>query len=272
MESTMTPEERQLVADLFDRLADLEREPRDPEAERLIQDGLRRAPHAVYSLVQTALLQDEALRAADEHIAQLEQQGAGRQSGSFLGDRRDNPWGSQGGGRGSVPQVPGDRPMGAPPGYGGGGYGGSSYEQGPGGPMGGGMGGPMGGGMGGPMGGGMGGGGFLGTAAAVAAGAIGGGLLMNGIRSAMGGQSGQSGGRGPFSGAFDQLSGKSGESGSSPSSGGGGSDELSKQAGVEDIGRGGAQRFAQNDSQDDADLDDGDDTDFDSDDSDTDTV
>jgi hypothetical protein len=28
----------------------------DPEAERLIADGLRRAPHAVYALVQTALL------------------------------------------------------------------------------------------------------------------------------------------------------------------------------------------------------------------------
>lgn len=261
----MTPEERQLVAELFDRLATLEREPRDSEAERLIQEGLRRAPHAVYSLVQTALLQDEALRAADEHIARLEQQDAGPQSGSFLSNRRDNPWSSQA--RGSVPQVPGDRPMGAPAGYGG--SRGSPYEPGAGGPTGGAMGAPMGGGMGGGMGG-MGGGGFLGTAAAVAAGAIGGGLLMNGIRSALGGQS-QSGERGPFSGAFDQLSGKSGESGGSPWSGGRGSDELSRQAGVDDIGRGG-QRFAQNDVQDDAEFDDVDDTDFDADDSDSDTV
>lgn len=258
----MTPEERQLVADLFDRLAELEREPRDPDAERMIRDGLRRAPNAVYSLAQTVLLQDEALRAADEHIAQLEQQGAGRQSGSFLGDRRDSPWGGQGGGRGSVPQVPGDRPMGAPPGYGG-----SPYEAGPGSPMGGGTGSPMGGGMRGPMGGGM--GGFLGTAAAVAAGAIGGGLLMNGIRSAMGGQSGG----GPFAGAFDQLSGKSGEAGGAPGGGapwgGGGSEELSRQAGLDDIGRGGGQRFAQNEAEaDDADLD-AEDADFDGDDTET---
>src|SRR5437867_1419207 len=40
----MTPEERDQVTDLFDRLAALEANPRDPEAERLIQDGLRREP------------------------------------------------------------------------------------------------------------------------------------------------------------------------------------------------------------------------------------
>ena len=54
----MTPEERDQVTDLFDRLAALEANPRDREAERLIQDGLRRAPNAPYALVQTALIQD----------------------------------------------------------------------------------------------------------------------------------------------------------------------------------------------------------------------
>ena len=49
----MTPQERQLVDDLFDRLARLEDAPRDPEALAAISDGLRRAPHAVYALVQT---------------------------------------------------------------------------------------------------------------------------------------------------------------------------------------------------------------------------
>ena len=44
----MTPEERNLVVELFDRLATLEDAQRDPEAERLIRDGLRqhRTPHA----------------------------------------------------------------------------------------------------------------------------------------------------------------------------------------------------------------------------------
>jgi len=70
----MTPEERNLVIDLFDRLARLEEAPRDREAERLIQDGLRQAPNATYALVQTALIQDEALKRADTRIRELEAQ------------------------------------------------------------------------------------------------------------------------------------------------------------------------------------------------------
>ena len=64
----MTPQDRELVAELFDRLASLESAPRDPEAEQVIAEGLRRAPHALYPLVQTVLLQDEALKAADARI------------------------------------------------------------------------------------------------------------------------------------------------------------------------------------------------------------
>ena len=41
----MTPQERQLVSDLFDRLAQLENSPRDTDAERAIADGARRAPN-----------------------------------------------------------------------------------------------------------------------------------------------------------------------------------------------------------------------------------
>ena len=61
----MTPQERELVTELFDRLATLENTPRDPEAERGIMDGLQRAPNAVYALVQTALVQDEDARIRD---------------------------------------------------------------------------------------------------------------------------------------------------------------------------------------------------------------
>ncbi len=49
----MTPQERQLVDDLFDRLAKVESAPRDPEAAGAIAQGLRKAPNAVYALVQT---------------------------------------------------------------------------------------------------------------------------------------------------------------------------------------------------------------------------
>jgi uncharacterized protein len=60
----MTPQEQALVNELFDRLAKLESSSRDRDAERLIADGMRQAPHAVYALVQTALVQDEALKLA----------------------------------------------------------------------------------------------------------------------------------------------------------------------------------------------------------------
>ena len=68
----MTPQERQLVDDLFDRLSKTESAPRDPDATAAISQGLRSAPNAIYPLVQTVLLQDEALRRADDRIQQLE--------------------------------------------------------------------------------------------------------------------------------------------------------------------------------------------------------
>ena len=70
-EDFMTPQERKLVDDLFERLATLERNPREPDAEDAIDAGLRQAPNATYALVQTVLLQDEALRQANERIREL---------------------------------------------------------------------------------------------------------------------------------------------------------------------------------------------------------
>ena len=118
----MTPQERQLVADLFERLAALENEPRDPEAEQAIREGLAKAPHAVYALVQSVLVQDEALKQADAHIRELEAalQGGPEASGQpkgFLDNMRDALFG-HGEPHGSVPTVrPGDQPMGVPPQY-----------------------------------------------------------------------------------------------------------------------------------------------------------
>src|SRR5438045_506989 len=121
MENAMTPQERQLIDDLFDRLAKLEGSQRDPEAMSAIMQGLRQAPNAVYALVQTALVQDEALRRANSRIQELEAGHGGEQnqSGGFLDSMRDaifgqnQPQGSQR--QGSVPNVraPGisDRPV-----------------------------------------------------------------------------------------------------------------------------------------------------------------
>ena len=70
----MTPQERQLVDDLFDRLAKLENNPRDPDAEDAIADGWDKAPNAAYALVQSVIVQEEALKRANERIQQLEAQ------------------------------------------------------------------------------------------------------------------------------------------------------------------------------------------------------
>jgi len=214
----MTPAERQLVTELFDRLAALEDAQRDPDAERAIRDGLAQAPNAVYALVQTALVQDEVLRQANARIQELEAElGIGNpppSQGGFLDSMRDNLFGRRDEPRGSVPSVrPGQAPMGAPAGFGSGGgpFGGPQGQMPPPEPQGR-------------------GGSFLGTAAAAAAGAIGGSLLLDGIRSATGGRSG-----GGFGLADSAAAGERG--GGSPwgnSSGGG---DLARQAGLDDIGR-----------------------------------
>jgi hypothetical protein len=185
----MTPQERQLVDELFDRLATLENAPRDPEAERVIADGLRSAPHAPYALVQTALVQDEALKRADARIRELEAQlgisPEPQQQGGFLDSMRDTIFGRREEPRGSVPPVGGggDRPMGVPPGFG------TGQGPQPGGPWAGSQPGAPPPGYGAPPPQGSSGGSFLGTAAAVAAGAVGGALLLGSIRSMFGGQS-----------------------------------------------------------------------------------
>src|SRR5215475_10737045 len=100
----MTPQERQLVDDLFDRLAQLERSPRDAAAERAIADGLTRAPNAMYPLVQTVLVQDEALKRADARIRELSGEDAGESaSGGFLDNMRNALAGRTG--TTSVPRV-----------------------------------------------------------------------------------------------------------------------------------------------------------------------
>src|ERR1700723_2412876 len=88
--SLMTPQERQLVDDLFDRLSKMESAPRDPNATAAIAQGLRIAPNAIYPLVQTVLVQDEALRRANSRIQELEGQGTPQQDqgGGFLDTMR----------------------------------------------------------------------------------------------------------------------------------------------------------------------------------------
>ena len=112
----MTPQERQLVEELFDRLGQVENLPRDPEAERLIAQGVGSAPHAVYALTQTALIQDEALKRANVRIEELQAELDGTtasdtQRGSFLDSMRDAVLGPRASARSSVPSVRADAPQ-----------------------------------------------------------------------------------------------------------------------------------------------------------------
>ncbi|MGP0091305.1 MAG: DUF2076 domain-containing protein [Xanthobacteraceae bacterium] len=222
----MTPQERELVADLFDRLSRLEGAPRDADAERVIEDGLKRAPHAVYALVQTVLVQDEALKRANERIQELESQTDGDaeppRQGGFLDSMRDallgpreqprggsvpsipparqqqgSVWGTSGGYANPPPPVTGYAPQG---GFGQGGFGQGGFGQG---------------------------GSFLGTAASAAAGVIGGALLLDGIRSMFGHHGGAS--------AYDPGHGVA----SSPWAGSASHGDLAREAGLDDVGRGG---------------------------------
>jgi uncharacterized protein len=197
----MTPQERQLVTELFDRLATLENTPRDSDAERAVLEGLRRAPNATYALVQTALVQDEALKRADDRIGELEArlgEGSAPRPGGFLDNMREALLGRAEPPGGSVPSVrpqvqsQGAAPAPSMPGQGGGPSGGGSS--------------------------------FLGTAAAGAAGVIGGSLLLNSIRSMMGPSHGL--------GAADSALGAVPASPWDHSAGG----DLARQGGVDEIG------------------------------------
>ncbi|MEK0081671.1 DUF2076 domain-containing protein [Benzoatithermus flavus] len=70
----MTPQERELIEGVIRRVNEAagSTPPLDPEADRLIRDGLGRQPAALYLLVQAVLVQDQALRQAQARIAQLE--------------------------------------------------------------------------------------------------------------------------------------------------------------------------------------------------------
>ena len=104
----MNPQERQLIDGLFDRLSQVAGAPQDAEAAALISLGQQRVPNATYTLVQTVLLQDEALRQMNERIEELERAAAAAPAAApastgFLNSMRSSVFGQNG--RGSVPSV-----------------------------------------------------------------------------------------------------------------------------------------------------------------------
>lgn len=198
----MTPQERRQVSELFDRLARLETAPRDAKAEQAIAEGLKRAPHALYPLVQTVLVQDEALRRANARIREL---GGGDEAtsegGGFLDSMRNAGHPAQT----SVPSVRASEPD--PRWNSGGAVAAAAPSQAPGF-----------------------GGSFLGTAAASAAGMIGGALLLNSISSMFGHRTG----------AYAADTPAPGSASASPWGDSAANSDLARDAGVNDIGRGSA--------------------------------
>ena len=128
----MTPDERQLISDLFDRMRQQGRIEKDRDAERLISDAVRQTPDAAYLLVQSVLAQEHYLQQAggrieelegrmrdlEDEIARMQQQPQKSSGGSFLGGlfgggrqepqpvQRSASVPSFGGGRGGAPAAP----------------------------------------------------------------------------------------------------------------------------------------------------------------------
>ena len=87
----MTPEERNLISGLFDRLSQASSQAKDPEADQLIRSKIAEIPAAPYLLVQSTLVMQQALSNAQNRIAALERQVAEtnpasgtQQGGGFL--------------------------------------------------------------------------------------------------------------------------------------------------------------------------------------------
>lgn len=173
----MTPEERQLLTALAERVRSVPAQQKDPEADQFLRNLVQERPDTAYILAQTVIMQDFALRSAQSQIDDLkrqlsEQRAEPQGSGSFLGGLFGGSQ-SQAPQGGSVPRVnPSARPMaGQPsdPGYGYG-YGGNPQGVPPLQPSQ--------------------TGGFLRNAASTAAGVAGGALLFQGISSLFSGHHG----------------------------------------------------------------------------------
>lgn len=178
----MTPQERDVISGIFDKLKSASNQPRDPEAEKLIAEKITAQPYAPYAMAQAVYVQEQALLNLQQQVETLQAQ---------VGELQNQPQAPQGGflsgifggkPQTSVPATgPGSgRPIGLPPGFAQGGtqpapslQAQPMQPQAPAGPWGGAQQRP--------------GGGFLQTAMATAAGVAGGVVLGNVLMNAFGG-------------------------------------------------------------------------------------
>ena len=91
-----------MIGDLMDRVNNTQLTEKDPDAEKMLRDGLGRNPDALYILAQTVLVQKYALEQAQAQLAQAkaqieqlqQQKGEPKHATSFLGSllgRNESP-------------------------------------------------------------------------------------------------------------------------------------------------------------------------------------
>jgi len=91
----MNQDDRQLIADLFDRMHSVEGLEKDQEAEAFIHQSMRQNADSPYLLVQSVLAQEVALQKAEARIRELEAQvgqGASGRSSAGFGAGEPAPW------------------------------------------------------------------------------------------------------------------------------------------------------------------------------------
>ena len=98
----MTPDERNMLNDLANKVANMQSPPRDKEAEDIIRTKIGSRPDALYLMTQTVLVQNLALQRAQQQIQDLQSrssqgQGQGQLagSGSWLGSQTAGSSGAQ---------------------------------------------------------------------------------------------------------------------------------------------------------------------------------
>ena len=106
----MTPDERTLLGNFLRDLDATRGVTKDPEADSAIAQALQANPDAAYVLVQHAIVADQSLHAAQQRIAELEEQLRQPEpaSTSFL-PQSSGPWASVPQ-AGYAPPPPQDRP------------------------------------------------------------------------------------------------------------------------------------------------------------------
>ena len=110
----MDANDRQLISNMFERMQNVQGLQVDTDAEAFIHDCMRQNPNSPYLLVQSVLVQEQALQQADTRIKELEKKVAeqaaqaeksAQNKGSFTAPRTSAGFGGRPGAASSVPQT-----------------------------------------------------------------------------------------------------------------------------------------------------------------------